>query len=74
MYGPTASAYGESDMSWRGTPDEAVVYDAAGIIQAQTRCSVEAALTKLKDRAAELSRTVPDAARLVIAGVVRFDQ
>jgi len=61
-------------MGWRGTPDEAVVYTAAGMIEVQARCSTDDAIEKLRERAIELGRTVPDAARLVIAGVVRFDQ
>jgi hypothetical protein len=60
-------------MPWHGTPDEAVVYDAVGIVAAQAHCSVEAALELLLGRAAEVTRTVPDAARLVIAGALRFD-
>jgi hypothetical protein len=60
-------------MSWRGTADEAIVYSAAAIVVEQTGCSTDEAITKLRDRAAAISRTVPDTAHLVIAGVVRFD-
>lgn len=60
-------------MPWHGTADEAVVYAAAGIVAVQTGCSFPAALVLLTDRAREVTRTMPDAARLVIAGVLRFD-
>jgi len=60
-------------MAWRGTPDEASVYTAAGMAADQAHCSDEDGLTKLIARADELTRSVPDAARLVIAGVIRFD-
>ena len=57
--------YGRVLMAWRGT--------AASIVAARACSSEQDGLTKLTDRAAELSRTVPDAARLVIAGVITFD-
>jgi hypothetical protein len=60
-------------MTWRGTPDESVVFIAAGIVAGQARCPVEEAISKLSERADVTSRTVPDAARLVIAGAFRFD-
>ena len=60
-------------MTWRGTPDEAVVFTAAGMVATQARCPIEDAISKLIERAAATSRTVPDAARLVIVGVFRFD-
>ena len=62
-----------ADTAWRDTPDEAVVFTAAGIAAEQARCSVEDAITKLSERAEATGRTVPDVARLVIAGAVRFD-
>jgi hypothetical protein len=73
VYGTPARAYGQFGMTWRGTADEAVVYTAAGMIAGQAECSLEAAVAKLRDRAEAISRTVPDAARLVLAGVIRFD-
>jgi len=39
----------------------------------QAHCSDEDGQTKLITRADELTRSVPDAAQLVIAGVIRFD-
>ena len=60
-------------MAWRGTPDEAVVYVAAGVIAAQAQCSEDEAIRKLVDQADAVSRTVADTARLVIAGAIRFD-
>jgi len=60
-------------MSWRGTPDEAIVYSAAAIVVEQAGCSTDDAIDKIRDRAAAVSRTVPDTARLIVAGVVRFD-
>lgn len=60
-------------MTWRGTPDEAVVFTAAGMVAGQARCPVEEAILKLSKRADATGRSVPDAARLVIAGAFRFD-
>jgi hypothetical protein len=60
-------------VAWRGTPDEAVVYAAAGMVARQARCPVEDAISKLSERAEATNRAVPDVARLVIAGAVRFD-
>jgi hypothetical protein len=60
-------------MAWRGTADEAVVYSAARVIASQADCTEDDALVKLVDRADKVSRTVVDTARLVIAGVIRFD-
>jgi hypothetical protein len=60
-------------MAWRGTADEAVVYAAAGVVMAQADCTDDDALVKLVNYADEVSRTVADTARLVIAGVIRFD-
>jgi len=60
-------------MTWRGTPDEAVVFTAAGMVAEQARCPVEVAISKLTERADATSRSVVDAARLVITGVLRFD-
>ena len=65
--------YGRCRMSWRGTAEESDVFKAAGIAAAQLRCSSELGLTRLSERSEELRRSVPDTARLVIAGVVRFD-
>jgi len=61
-------------MAWRGTPDEAVVYAAAHMIAAQVDCTEDDAILKLVDYAAAVNRTVADAARLVIAGLVRFEK
>jgi hypothetical protein len=61
-------------VGWRDTPDEAVVYAAASLIAAQVNCTEDDAISKLVDYAAAVSRTVADAARLVIAGVVRFEK
>jgi hypothetical protein len=61
-------------MSWRGAPDEAAVYTAAGMIATQADCTEDEAIRKLADYAASVSRTVADAARLVIAGVMRFEK
>jgi hypothetical protein len=61
-------------MAWRGTPDEAVVYGAADMIAGQVDCSQDDAIRKLVDYAGAVSRTVADTARLVIAGVVRFEK
>ena len=61
-------------MTWRGTPDdEAVVSTAAGIVAEQAQCPIEDAVSKLIERADATSRSVPEAARLVIAGAFRFD-
>ena len=60
-------------MSWRGTSDEAIVYSAAAIVVEQTGCSTDEAIVKMRERASAISRTVPDTAQLIIAGVVRFD-
>jgi hypothetical protein len=60
-------------VSWRGTPDEAVVRIAAGMVAQQARCPIENAISKLSERAEATGRNVPDAARLVIAGVIRFE-
>ena len=61
-------------MAWRGTPDEAVVYAAAQMIATQVDCTKDDAILKLVDYAAAVSRTVADTARLVIAGVIRFEK
>ena len=61
-------------MTWRGTSDEAVVQQAAVLVAAQTDCRDEEALAKLERRADEMSRTVPDMARFVVSGVIRFDK
>jgi len=60
-------------MSWRGTPDESIVYSAAAIVVEQTSCSTDEAIAKMRERAAAITRTVPDTAQLILAGVVRFD-
>jgi hypothetical protein len=60
-------------MTWRGTPDETVVFTAAGMVAAQARCPIEDAISKLIERADATSRSIPDAARLVIVGSLRFD-
>jgi len=60
-------------MAWRGTPDEEVVYAAASVLAEQAKCTEDDALVKLIDYAAAISRTVANTARLVIEGVVRFD-
>jgi hypothetical protein len=61
-------------MTWRGTPDEAVVYTAAGMIASQADCTEDEAIRKLADYAGSVSRTVADTARLTIAGVIRFEK
>jgi flavin-binding protein dodecin len=60
-------------MGWRGTPDEALVYSAAEMVATQSGCSLDEAIDLLINRAVETTRTVPDAARLVLVGVLRFD-
>jgi hypothetical protein len=43
------------------------------MVAEQARCPIEVAISKLSDRADATSRSVADAARLVMAGVLRFD-
>jgi hypothetical protein len=60
-------------LTWRDTEDETVVFTAAGIVAQQARCPAEDAIARLAEVADATSRTVPAAARLVVAGVLRFD-
>jgi len=43
------------------------------MVAEQADCSLDDAISKLKERAAATSRTIPDTARLVISRVIRFD-
>ena len=60
-------------MPWTGTPHEAVVRAAAEMISGQASCTHDEAIRLLMRRAVEVTRPVPDAARLVVEGVLRFD-
>ncbi len=46
---------------------------AAELIAKRVGCSRDAAIELLSERAVEVTRTIPDAARLVIAGALRFE-